>query len=231
MKDRRYWMKNPIWKGQQLGTSLLNTIGTAGCLECSATRMVAKRAGLGLTPYDLNKALVEVGGYVGGDNLRFAAITELFPEIRFQFLWDYSDKPFSLDDAQACFDLWQTGYAEFLVQVDYKLTVAGLQQHWLHLDHISPEPGWRSEYRDWICYDPLYGELVRINSRYAKYGRDLDYSVWRMVNYVPADVFVGPRETVTGIVWPISDDVSSKMPLSPRVLWHALTGGRRGREK
>jgi hypothetical protein len=222
MIDDRFWQKKEMWAGLRLGTRVGSTIGGEGCLVCSEARALTRRTGVYIAPWELNKALVEIGGYVNGNDLRFAAITQLEPQLRFVDVLDFSGGPFSLADEAKLQQLWETGNYEFLVQVDFRLTIAGLQQHWVHVDRISDGPRRRSPYLEWYAYDPRWGEIVELE-RYTKPNRHLDYSIWRVVIYVWV-----PGATAAPTAREL--EVSSRMPLLRRgILIPALTGGRRGR--
>jgi hypothetical protein len=175
--DARFWQRNPIWQDRRLGTSSA-TIGSAGCLVCAAARMIHNETGTLLTPWELNKRLVEAGGFVSGNLLRFASV----PFLPFVDRRLYHDRPFSLRDEAEMAALWATGH-RLLVQVDCHPDRAGFQEHWLCVEEIGPgRPPW-SPYMTWRCYDPLWGEIVEIGEHHAGPSRHLDYGIWALAIY------------------------------------------------
>ena len=68
-----YKQCDPAWKDDQLGTSINNTICSAGCLMCSAA-MALQGTVATFTPKTLNKWLTANGGYVSGDLFIWSSI-------------------------------------------------------------------------------------------------------------------------------------------------------------
>ena len=69
---------DPLWAKDQLGTSLTNTICSAGCLMSSVSMILndcgRKINDQDITPKNLNSWLRRYGGYVDGDNLVWGSI-------------------------------------------------------------------------------------------------------------------------------------------------------------
>lgn len=175
-----YSQRNPMWSGRPLGENTGLTIGAKGCLLCSAARMAAHMTGVNWTPWELNRALVAVGGYVNRGDMVFAKLAEV-TGLTFVRRDDYTDRLFTPADALAYEGELGNG-AGILVKVDSEPFIRDVQQHWVHLFEIDyhPTPGC-GPFHGWIAYDPWYGEVVEMGQFYAPYRRHLDKPLWAVV--------------------------------------------------
>ncbi len=178
-----FCQRNGNWTGLPLGTAANSTIGGQGCLICSVAKMLQAAAGVTYTPWELNKKLVEVGGYANGNELVFGAISRIEPRILFLERRDYSNRAFPIEaDAEIQALLARGGMA--IVQVNFRFVddPGHLHEHWLYVLKIQRDEQ-VAPFNAWFCFDPWYGEMVEAGQFYSPYGRGLDYAVHGLALY------------------------------------------------
>jgi len=111
------------WASDKLGISSV-TIGAYGCL-ITATAMVCKFYGKDTDPGRINQDLINVGGYVDGNLLRYNAVTDIWQDIEVD--WDL----FITNPTDAQIDAVLEREIPVIVQVDYNPHTSQLEQHWV----------------------------------------------------------------------------------------------------
>lgn len=125
MSATSFSQRDPRWAGEPLGTSDY-TIGQAGCLLCGVASVMAD-CGLRTTPPELNRRLVQLGGYMHGCRLVFTALWPLGVELAGWL--PCPDTPAPMTSIRAAL---AKGLG-VLVSVDADRRKNGLQPHWVRV--------------------------------------------------------------------------------------------------
>lgn len=142
---------DPAWKGKTLGTK--GTIGAYGCLMTDIA-MICAYYGKPENPDSLNEKLKTSGGYASGNLYVWAALTTIYPDIKYGGQWQTPD---ALTAYQMSFirEKINAGYP-VLFQIDTIPSTSGLDEHWvLAVDY---------EGDDFMVADPWDGVIKRITS-------------------------------------------------------------------
>ena len=169
--------KDPKHKNKKLGTSTVCTIGSDGCLLCDVAA-ICNYHGKTITVAELNDALVKVKGFHNGALLVYSAITQVFPDITFD--WDVWEKG-NCADVPAPLDLIDDILASNrvpIVKVDFNPQTSKLDQHWVCI--IG-----KDEVGSYFIMDPIDGTTQYFQARY----QDPSRYIFRIVAYS------GPKET------------------------------------
>lgn len=162
---------DPKHKSKKLGTSTICTVGSDGCLVTCVTA-VCNYHGKTITVAELNDALVKVKGFQNGALLVYSAITQVFPDIAFDWdVWakgECSSTPAPL----TLIDEILTSNRIPIVKVDYNPSTSKLDEHWVAI--IG-----KDEAGSYFIMDPIDGSVQYFQSRYGEPSR----YIFRIVAY------------------------------------------------
>lgn len=150
---------DPKWKSEKLGTSTVSTIGNYGCLlTCAA--MACNYFGKDTDPSKLNQAMKKTGGFHGGSNWVWSALTDVYPDITFDWdIWESGQFYTQPADLTIIDDLLEQKLPVF-VHVDFN-PGGEVEQHWVLIKG--------KENDQYICQDPwpYPGEEYFFKARYG----------------------------------------------------------------
>jgi len=150
--------KDQRWASKKLGTSSVCTIGSDGCL-LTCVSMVLHYFGHPVLPDSLNDQLVRVGGFYQGARLVWGKVSEIYPDV--QFDWqvfndgECSSKPAPLE----LIDRLLGEKIPVIVKVDFN-PGGELQEHWVLIVG-------KDEAGSYIINDPWTGEEYFFQAKYG----------------------------------------------------------------
>jgi uncharacterized coiled-coil protein SlyX len=155
----------------KLGTSTVYTIASHGCL-ISCVSAVCAYHGKDTDPARLNQELKRVKGYQDACNLIYAKVTEIYPDINFDWdIWERGEcsstpAPLSLID-----EILESKRVP-IIKVDYNPTTSKVDQHWVCI--IG-----KDEAGSYLIYDPIDGTEQYFQARYG----DPSRYIFRIICY------------------------------------------------
>lgn len=202
---KTYSQSDPRWKNKQLGTSN-TTIGGYGCL-ITAVSMLLTNLGKNINPEQLNRELVRVGGYVGGNRFVYDSLKKIYPDIAVDW-----DNFINCETTPAPLDKIRTllrNTRPVIVKVDYKPETFPVDEHWVLIDGIEGEDFWIT--------DPIDGERILFSARYGNPSR---YILAIRMYY---STLTPPPKPIGDVEIPVEPPAGQDYLFKGRCITHALT--------